>query len=226
MSEENKVNYSERRKRFMETFKDDPILTETLPKLAAELFYDEFGASLPDITGIPVVWTTFWQHLMSFVHSQETEEFAVSVCGFTVQYVTEYSESDKARNIVPELYHEYIPIFRKKDHTVVPGSNYNAELSAKYNDWRTVNLTEIIDKVSRDVFEECMNRWGLYLMISATIFPLVAAIYAAGVHIALETKKPINMYNWFTITPRQDDKIILTPLASIKQGLKDDNKRG
>ena len=71
-----------------------------------------------------------------------------------------------------------------------------------------------------------MNRWGLYLMISATIFPLVAAIYAAGVHIALETKKPVNMYNWFTITPRQDDKIILTPLASIKQGLKDDNKRG
>jgi len=225
MSEE-KINYGERRKRFMESFHADPVLTETLPKLAAELFYGEFGASLADPTAIPVVWTTGWQHLMKFIHAQESEEFAVSICGFTVQYVTEYSESDKARNIVPELYHEFIPVFRKKDHTVVPGCDYNQELAAKYNDWRTVNLTETIDKVERDVFEECMNRWGLYLTISATIFPLMAAIYSAGVHIALETKKPVNMYNWFTITPRNDDKIILTPLASIKQGLKDDNKRG
>lgn len=226
MSEENKINYPERRKRFMETFKGDPVLTETLPKLAAQLFYDEFGASIADPAAIPVVWTTAWQHIMNFVHAQESEQFAISICGFTLQYVTEFSESDKARNIVPELYHEYIPIFRKKDHNVVPGCEYNAELSAKYNDWRTVNLTETIDKVERDVFEECSTKWGLHLMIAATIFPLVAAIYSAGVHIALETGKPVNMYNWFTITPRNNDKIILTPLASIKQGLKDDNKRG
>ena len=65
----------------------------------------------------------------------------------------------------------------------------------------------------------------IYLMISATVFPLVSAIYAAGVQVALESKKPVNMYNWFMITARADDKIILTPSASIKQGLKDDAKR-
>ena len=62
-------------------------------------------------------------------------------------------------------------------------------------------------------------------MVSATVIPFVAAIYAAGIRIALETKQPVNMYNWFTITACADDKIILTPLASIKQGLKDDGKR-
>lgn len=226
MNEENKINYPERRKRFMETFKNDEILTSTLPKLAVELFEGEFGGSFSDLTAVPVVWTTYWHHLMQFVHAQESAEFAVSTCGFTLQYVTQLSESDKARNIVPELYHDFVPIFRKKDHNVVPGSEYNNDLNAKYNDWRTVNLTEIIDKISRDVFEECLSKWGLHLMVSGTVFPFVSAVYAAGCTIALNTGNPVNMYNWFTITPRNSDKIILTPLASIKQGLKDDNKRG
>lgn len=219
------INYAERRKRFMETFKDDVVLTQTLPQIATQLFYDEFGISIEDLSFIPIVWASAWSHILKFMHAQESEEFAVSLCGFTVEYMTEFSESDKARNIVPELYHEYIPIFNKKDHTVVPGSNYNAELASKYNNWRSVNLTETIDKVERDVFAEVNERYGIYLMISATVFPLVAAIYSAGVQIALETKKPVNMYNWFTITARADDKIILTPLASIKQGLKDDAKK-
>ena len=76
-----------------------------------------------------------------------------------------------------------------------------------------------------DVFEECSTRWGLYLMISATVMPLMGAIYAAGVQIAMEKSIPVNMYNWFTINVR-NDKIFLTPSASIKQGLKDDGKRG
>ncbi len=79
--------------------------------------------------------------------------------------------------------------------------------------------------VERNVFEAVSNKFGIYLMISATVFPLVSAIYAAGVQVALESKKPVNMYNWFMITARADDKIILTPSASIKQGLKDDAKR-
>ena len=162
---------------------------------------------------------------MVFIHSQKAESFSVSMCGFTIEYMTEYSESDKARNIVPELYHEYIPIFTKKHHDVITGANYNQELMSKYNDWRTVNLTETVDMVEREVFQEVNEKYGIYLMISATVFPLIAAIYAAGVRVALETKKPVNMYNWFTITARADDKIILTPLASIKQGLKDDAKK-
>lgn len=219
-----RINYSERRQRFMETFKNDPVLTETLPKLAAELFYDEFGVSIDDLTFIPIVWSTYWSRLMVFLHSQKADSFSVSTCGFSVEYMTQLSESDKARNIVPELYHEYIPIFTKKHHDVVTGANYNQELLSKYNDWRTVNLTETIDMVEREVFQEVNDKYGIYLMISATVFPLVAAIYSAAVHIALKDGKPINMYNWFTITARADDKIILTPLASIKQGLKDDAK--
>lgn len=217
--------YTTRRQRLMETFKDDPIISEMLPKVALELFYDEFGARITDPAAVPVVWTTCMNHLMNFMHSQESEEFSLSIPGFTIQYITEYSESDKARNIVPELYHDNIPIFRKKDHNVVPGSDYNQQLSIKYNDWRSVNGTETIDKVEMDVFEECSTRWGLYLMISATVMPLMGAIYAAGVQIAMEKGIPVNMYNWFTINVR-NDKIFLTPSASIKQGLKDDGKRG
>lgn len=219
------INYEERRKRFMETFKGDQIQSEKIPDLAAELMRGEFGIIFDDWSYMPICWTTFWQKMMEFLHSQQAESFSVSTCGFAVEYMTQYSESDKARNIVPELYHEYIPIFRKNHHNQVPGSNFNQELASKYNDWRSVNLTEIIDKVERETFTEMISKFGAHLMISATVFPLVAAIYCAGVRIAIETKKPVNMYNWFTITARSDDKIILTPLASIKQGLKDDDKK-
>lgn len=220
-----KINYGERRNRFMDTFKDDPVLTTTIPELATELFYKEFGISISDMTFIPIVWSTTWKNLMNFIHSQKTESFSVQLCGFILEYMTEYSESDKARNIVPELYHDYIPIFTQRDHNVVTGATFNQELISKYNDWRTNNLTETIDMVERNVFEEVEKNFGISLMVSATVFPLVAAIYSAGVHVALKSKKPVNMYNWFTITARADDKIILTPLAPIKQGLKDDSKR-
>ena len=220
-----KIQYHERRVRFMNTFKDDSVLTKTIPELACSLFFKEFGVSISDLTFIPIVWSTTWMQLMEFLHSQKSESFSVSICGFTLEYMTEYSESDKARNIVPELYHDYIPIFTQKDHVIVPGANFNQELISKYNDWRTNNLTETIDMIERNVFDDVMKKFGISLMVSATVFPLVSAIYAAGVHVALETKKPVNMYNWFTITARDDDKIILTPLASIKQGLKDDSKR-
>ena len=219
------LNYGERRKRFMETFKNDPAAMSVIPKLAATLFCDEFGVSIDDLSFIPIVWTVYWQHLMKFVHSQQADSFSVSTCGFTLEYMTEFSESDKSRNIVPELYHQFIPIFEKKHHEVSPGMNYNQELMAKYNNWRTVNLTEILDMVECEVFQEVNEKYGIYLMVSATVSPLIAAIYCAGIHVALKDKKPVNMYNWMTINARADDKIILTPLASIKQGLKDDAKK-
>lgn len=222
-----KINYVERRQRFMNTFANDIVLKEQLPQLAMELFFSEFGITLDDPNIIPVVWSCTMERLMAFLHSQNADQFSVKVCGFTLEYMTEYSESDKARNIVPELYHDFIPIFMKKQHDVVPGVNFNQVLLSKYNDWRTVNLTETIEMVEREAYQMVLEKYGTNLMISATVFPLVAAIYAAGVTIANETGKPVNMYNWFTITSRgEDKKIILTPLASIKQGLKDDNKKG
>lgn len=222
-----KINYAERRQRFMEVFKDDPILMTTLPKLAAELFDKEFGITIEDLAIIPIVWSCCWHNLLEFIHQQKSEQFSVSIAGFTVEYMTEFSESDKARNIVPELYHNYIPTFTQKHHSSVSGCDFNQELISKYNDWRTNNLTETLDMVERKAFNDVSEKFGAYLMVTATVIPLMGAIYAAGVHLALQNQgKPINMYNWFTITARAGDKIILTPLASIKQGLKDDAKRG
>lgn len=221
------INYTERRQRFMSTFANNPVLTETLPKLAMKLFFGEFGVSLDDPTIIPIVWSCTMEKLMQFLHSQNADQFSAHIPGFSVEYLTERSESDKSRNIVPEVYHEYVPVFVERKHDIVPGSNYNQTLIAKYNDWRTVNLTETNDMVEREAYMAVLEKYGANLMVSATIFPLMAAIYCAGVTIAQNTGTPVNMYNWFTITCRGDDmKIILTPLASIKQGLKDDNKRG
>lgn len=219
------INYADRKKRFMETFKDDPVLTTTLPQVTAELFYKEFGISIDDLSFIPIVWSTAWSRLLAYMHNQKTPAFSVSMCGFTIEYMTEFSESDKSTNIVPEMYHEFIPIFENRHHDVVTGSDYNRDLINKYNAWRSENATETIDMIEREVFNEVNEKYGIYLMVSATVYPLLAAIYAAGVTIARETGKPVNMYNWFMITARDSDKIILTPLASIKQGLKDDAKK-
>lgn len=219
------INYVERRKRFIETFRNDKIMLTAVPQLAADLFAGEFGITIDDLSLIPIAWSTTMGHVMKYIHSQDSEEFALTMCGFTIQYMTEYSESDKARNIVPELYHETIPIFTKKDHMIVPGASFNQELLAKYNDWRNVNLTETIDKIERDAFADIQEKYGFSLMVSATVYPLMAAIYAAAVQVALDKQQQLNMYNWFTIDVRDNDKIILTPLASIKQGLKDDNKK-
>ena len=220
-----KIDYAGRRVRYMETFKEDSNLTQKIPQLATELLYSEFGISIADMTAVPVVWCCVWSRLMEFLHQQKSDAFSVSIAGFTIEYMTEYSESDKARNIVPELYHDYIPTFTERKHTAVPGCDYNQDLTSKYNDWRTNNLTETLDMVERNAYDDILKKFGIDLMVSATVIPFVAAIYAAGIRIALETKQPVNMYNWFTITACADDKIILTPLASIKQGLKDDGKR-
>lgn len=219
-----KIDYVARRKRFMETFKDDPVLTKQIPELAAELFNREFGISIDDLSIIPVAWSCYWGVLLEFIQQQKSSEFSVTIPGFTTEYKTEFSESDKARNIVPEMYHDYIPTFTEKHHSSVPGCDFNQELISRYNDWRTNNLTETLDMVERKAFNEIVEKFGAHLMVSATVIPLMAAIYTAGVQIALKSGKPVNMYNWFTITTRAGDKIILTPLAPIKQGLKNDAK--
>jgi hypothetical protein len=62
-------------------------------------------------------------------------------------------------------------------------------------------------------------------MVPAAIYPIVGAAYAAGVQLAKETKNTINMYNIFEIDVVEGDKIILTPLAYVKQFLKNDSKK-
>ena len=61
-------------------------------------------------------------------------------------------------------------------------------------------------------------------MVSAAIYPILGATYAAGVQLARELKETINMYNIFEIDI-VEDKVVLTPLAFVKQFLKDDSKK-
>jgi hypothetical protein len=53
----------------------------------------------------------------------------------------------------------------------------------------------------------------------------MGATYTAGIQIARETKQTINMYNIFEIDIVEGDKVLLTPLAFVKQWLKDDSKK-
>ena len=218
-------NYAERRKNFMETFVGNPILTQTIPGIASKLFEDEFNITLMDPTYVPIVFTTGWTEVLKFVGSQDVDEFAIDVCGISLEYVTEYSETDKSTNIVPQLIHKRTPIFTKQSHEQVPGASFNAELNAKYNAWRTENLTEILDKMERDTSAFVLDNYGIDLMVSASVFPIMSAAYAAGIQVARETKQTVNMYNIFEIDVVEGDRILLTPLATIKQYLKNDSKK-
>ena len=221
----NTPDYATRRKNFMESFNSDITLTKTIPEITAQLFYDEFGVNIFDHSHIPIVFTIGWTEILKFVGGQEADEFSIDVGGILLEYVTEYSESDKATNIVPQLIHKRAPIFTKQQNQTVPGSSYNEELLSKYNSWRSVNLTETLDKIERDIYAIALNDYGINLMVSATIFPLMAATYAAGLQLAKETKTAVNMYNIFEIEIVNGDVILLTPLSTIKQYLKDDSKR-
>ena len=217
------INFSERRERFMSTFADDPVLAVQLPELAMELFRREFGITISERSFIPIAWSTTWQKTMEFLYSQPNAEYSLKMPGFTVEYRTNMSKSDKSSNIVPELYHDYVPIFRDQPHAAVSGADFNQTLAARYNEWRSVNMTEVIDLVERETFTYLDETYGINLMLTPTVMPLFAAVYTAGVTLAREGK-PINLYNWFTITEKSGN-IILTPLAAIKQALKDDNKK-
>ena len=84
---------------------------------------------------------------------------------------------------------------------------------------------ETIDKIERDIYAIVLNEYGINLMVSATIFPLMAATYVAGLQVARETRETVNMYNIFEIDVVDDDMVILTPLSTVKQYLKNDSKK-
>lgn len=222
---EKQKNYEECRKNFMESYAGNPILHKTIPEIATKLMYDEFGISLANLASIPIVFTVGWTKILQFVKDQPGDQFAIDVCGVSLEYVTDYSESDKSSNIVPQLIHKKNPIFMKQEHQVVTGSSFNDQLLNKYNAWRTVNLAETLDKIEREVFSNVLNDYGINLMVSATVLPMMAATYAAGLQVARTTKETINMYNIFEIDCVDDERYVLTPLATVKQYLKNDSKK-
>lgn len=219
------INFKERRKNFLNSFEYDKVMTDAIPETAVQLFYNEFGINFSDKSLIPIVFTIGWGEILKFIGGQVVDEFAMDVCGVSVEYVTEYSESDKPTNIVPQMYHRRLPVFSNKEHIIVSGSSYTDKLLQDYNAWRTANLLETVDKIERQIYTRIMKDFGIDLMVQATVLPLLSAVYVAGVTIARTTGKKVNMYNIFEITVDECDDIILTPLAYVKQALKDDSKK-
>ena len=205
-------------------FIDNPLLMKQIPEIAAELMMKEFKIQFPRLSDLPIIFVLGWKHVMEFVKEQKVPEFSVDVCGVSVEYKTEYSETEKNSNIVPQLFHKRIPLFRDREHVEVAGSSFKNELNKKYDAWRTENLTETISKLENDVFNELINTYAIDVVVAPTIFAVMAAMYAAGVQIAMDTKEEINMYNIFTIEVF-GDKIVLNPAAIMKQTMKGDAKK-
>jgi hypothetical protein len=63
------------------------------------------------------------------------------------------------------------------------------------------------------------------MIVAPTVFIVIAAMYAAGVQIAIENKCEVNMYNIFTIDVYDGEQIILTPGSMVKQSIKGDAKK-
>lgn len=222
---ENTTNYAERRRNFMETYKDNTILSKTLPEIAASLMKAEFGVDMVDHSHVPIIFTVAWTAILKFMGKETAEEWKLDVCGVTLEYVTEKSESDKSTNIVPQMFHRSLPIFQEKEIALPIGAAFKDAILTAYNAWRSVYALEALTSIENDVFKQLLSQYGINIMVPAAIYPIVGAAYAAGVQLAKETKNTINMYNIFEIDVVEGDNIILTPLAYVKQFLKNDSKK-
>lgn len=204
---------------------NDEILMKTIPEIAAKLISAEFDYEFTNISDLPIVFVLGWKNVMEFVKKQNVSEFSVDICGVSVEYVTEYSETEKNSNIVPQLIHKKVPIFHDRNHTETTGSSYKNELMNRYNIWRNENLTETIAKIENDVFAELISTYAIDIVAAPIVFAVMGAMYAAGVQLALESKEEVNMYNIFSIECATGDKIILSPAAIMKQMMKGDAKK-
>ena len=209
----------------MKGYSKDETLINDIPKIALDLIWNEFQFKIVQPAHMIFCFVEAWNKILEFVSQQKTPQFAVDICGISVEYTTEYSENEKNTNIVPQLIHKRIPMFRIKEHTDVVGSSFKNTLLNKYNSWRTENLTETLTEIENAVFAKLVTDYGIDLAVAPTILIVVAAMYAAGVQLAIDRKCEINMYNIFTIEVFNGDQIILTPGAIVKQSIKCDAKK-
>lgn len=224
--EEKKEALLRRRENAVKVYQSDIVCSQRIPDTVADLFHDQFGIYMPTprIT-VPIVVDVTWKHILRFVQKQPVDEFSIEIAGVLLEYVTDISESDKSTNIVPQLYHKKLGIFKKNEHNTTIGTDIIQEQLQKYNDWRSVNLTEHLTTLEDSVAAEVLAEYGLSLNASAAILPLISAAYTVAVEIARESHETVNFYNYFEIDVMADEKIILTPLAPIKQNIKNDDKK-
>ena len=216
-----------KRQNFVKPFQNDKVQAHLIPAITAELFERQFGITIQDPEHtVPIVFSTCWKHILKFAKAQPSAEFAVDVCGLSLEYVTEYSESDKPTNIIPQLVYKSTPIFTEREHGTISAATVDAELLSGYNAWRSTYMSEVLDKVENDTENEVRTNYGICLMHSVAVMPMCAAAYAAGIQIAETTHETVNMYSLYEIDVFEEDgSRHITPLAAIKQGLKDDNKQ-
>ena len=222
---ENAKTYQERRNTFMETYAGDPILTKRIPEIAAELIHDQFGVNIYDHSHIPIIFTVGWTEILRKLGREKVDECKVDVCGAQLEYMTEYSESDKSTNIVPQMRHTKTPIFQKVESQATIGASFTDELNSMCNSWRSVYVMETITGIENEIFRIILEDFGINVFVASIIYPIMAATYVAGIQLARQSKDTINMYNIFEIDVVEDDNILLTPLATVKQWLKDDSKK-
>lgn len=209
----------------MEPYENSPILMNEIPDIAKGIFEAEFGITVRIPEAFPLAFMFGWEAVTRFAQEQPTPEFAITIAGVSLQYVTDLSESDKARNIVPQLIHEDDPIFKQNNHNDSIGVKSNADMIESYERWRTENLTETITKLETDVFKILLDDYGIDLCVTNAIIPMMAATYSAGLAIARRSKQTVNMYNIFQIDIADGGKVVLTPLADIKYHIKCDEKK-
>lgn len=208
----------------MEPFAHSRILIKEIPTIAKGVFEEEFGITVRIPEAFPLCFMFGWEEVARYAQSQSTPEFAITIAGVSLQYLTDLSESDKARNIVPQLIHRDDPIFKSNNHHDSVGVKSNADMIEAYERWRTENLTETVNKIETDVYKILLDDYGIDLCVTNAIIPMMAATYTAGLAVARRTKQTVNMYNMFQIDIADGDKVVLTPLADIKYRIKCDDK--
>lgn len=222
--ENNTNQYQERRKTFMETYAGDMILSTKIPEIAAELIKGQFGINIYEHSLVPIVFTVGWTEILKRLGSESTDECKLDVCGAQIEYMTEISESDKSTNIVPQMRHVREPIFQKNESNSSIGASFMDELTSACNTWRSVYAMETLTGIENKVREIVLTDYNIDLYTPAIVYPILGAVYAAGIELARQSKATINMYNIFEVDVI-DDNIILTPLAFVKQWLKNDSKK-
>lgn len=209
----------------MQPYEGDNILMNEIPEIAKGVFESEFGIVVRIPESFPLAFMFGWEAVTRFAQEQPTPEFAITIAGVKLEYITDLSESDKARNIVPQLIHVDDPIFKPVKHNDSIGIKSNSDMIESYERWRTENLTETITKIETEVFKILLDDYGIDLCVSNAIIPMMAATYAAGLAVARRTKQTVNMYNVFQIDIADGGVVVLTPLADIKYHIKCDDKK-
>lgn len=208
----------------MQPYANNPVLIKEIPEIAKGVFEEEFGITVRIPEAFPLAFMFGWEGITRYAQEQPTPEFAITIAGVTLEYVTDLSESDKARNIVPQLIHKDDPIFKSNNHVDSIGVKSNADMIENYERWRTENLTETVTKVENEVYKTLLNDYGIDLCVTNAIIPMMAVTYTAGLAVARKTRQTVNMYNIFQIDIADGDVVLLTPLADIKYRIKCDDK--